>query len=49
MFFFLIGGVEALLMRIQLGTPENTFLSPEKYNQIFTMHGTTMIFLASCR
>ena len=43
--FFLIGGVEALLLRIQLGTPDNTFLSPEKYNQIFTMHGTTMIFL----
>ena len=43
--FFLLGGVEALLLRIQLGTPENTFLTPEKYNQIFTMHGTTMIFL----
>src|SRR3954453_19674385 len=45
-FFFIIGGVEALLMRIQLGAPNNTFLSPEAYNQIFTMHGTTMIFLA---
>src|SRR5918993_147745 len=44
--FFLIGGIEALLLRIQLGTPENTFLSPEMYNQLFTMHGTTMIFLA---
>jgi cytochrome c oxidase subunit I len=43
--FFLLGGVEALLLRIQLGSPENTFLSPEKYNQLFTMHGTTMIFL----
>ena len=43
--FFLIGGIEALLLRIQLGTPENTFLSPELYNQLFTMHGTTMIFL----
>ena len=43
--FFLMGGVEALLLRLQLGTPENTFLTPEKYNQIFTMHGTTMIFL----
>jgi cytochrome c oxidase subunit I len=43
--FFALGGVEALLLRIQLGTPDNTFLSPEKYNQIFTMHGTTMIFL----
>jgi cytochrome c oxidase subunit 1 len=44
--FFLMGGIEALLLRIQLGTPNNTFLSPETYNQLFTMHGTTMIFLA---
>src|SRR5690606_29769752 len=44
--FFLLGGLEALLLRIQLGTAENTFLSPETYNQLFTMHGTTMIFLA---
>jgi cytochrome c oxidase subunit 1 len=44
--FFAIGGIEALLMRIQLGAPENTFLSPDMYNQLFTMHGTTMIFLA---
>jgi cytochrome c oxidase subunit 1 len=43
--FFVLGGVEALLMRIQLGVPENTFVSPETYNQLFTMHGTTMIFL----
>jgi cytochrome c oxidase subunit I len=43
--FFLIGGLEALLLRWQLGSPENTFLSPEAYNQLFTMHGTTMIFL----
>ncbi len=43
--FFLIGGLEALLMRIQLAQPENTFLSPDTYNEIFTMHGTTMIFL----
>jgi cytochrome c oxidase subunit I len=45
-FFFLLGGIEALLLRIQLGTPDNTFLSPETYNELFTMHGTTMIFLA---
>src|SRR6476661_3865123 len=45
-FFFLLGGIEALLLRIQLGSPNNTFLSPETYNQLFTMHGTTMIFLA---
>src|SRR3954463_8024152 len=44
--FFLLGGVEALLLRIQLGAPDNTFLSPETYNELFTMHGTTMIFLA---
>ncbi len=43
--FFILGGVEALLMRIQLGAAENTFVSPETYNQLFTMHGTTMIFL----
>src|SRR5947208_15873709 len=43
--FFLVGGVEALLMRIQLGTPENTFLDPQTYNALVTMHGTTMIFL----
>jgi cytochrome c oxidase subunit 1 len=44
--FFVVGGIEALLMRTQLGTPMNTFLPPDLYNQIFTMHGTTMIFLA---
>lgn len=43
--FFGLGGVEALLLRVQLGVPDNTFLAPEKYNQLFTMHGTTMIFL----
>src|ERR671936_2538382 len=44
-FFFLVGGVFALLMRTQLARPENTFLSPQLYNQIMTLHGTTMIFL----
>jgi cytochrome c oxidase subunit 1 len=43
--FFILGGVEALLVRLQLGLPENSFLSPEKYNQLFTLHGTTMVFL----
>ncbi len=43
--FFLVGGVEALMMRLQLGVPDNELLSPEKYNQIMTLHGTTMIFL----
>src|SRR5438270_5587963 len=44
--FFVLGGIEALLMRTQLGTPMNTFLTADLYNQVFTMHGTTMIFLA---
>jgi cytochrome c oxidase subunit 1/cytochrome c oxidase subunit I+III len=43
--FFLIGGLEALALRIQLIRPGADFLSPETYNQLFTMHGTTMIFL----
>jgi cytochrome c oxidase subunit I+III len=43
--FFLAGGIQALLLRVQLGTPENTFLDARTYNQIFTMHGTTMMFL----
>ncbi|MEM7435501.1 MAG: cytochrome c oxidase subunit I [Myxococcota bacterium] len=43
--FFAIAGIEALLMRIQLAVPENDFIAPELYNQLFTMHGTTMVFL----
>ena len=43
--FFVAGGIEVMLIRIQLITPNNTFLDPETYNQLFTMHGTTMIFL----
>jgi cytochrome c oxidase subunit I len=42
--FFALAGIEALLMRTQLARPENTFLSPETYDQFFTLHGTTMIF-----
>src|ERR1051325_6691935 len=42
--FFSLAGLEAFLMRIQLAKPENHFLSPETYNQFFTLHGTTMIF-----
>jgi cytochrome c oxidase subunit 1 len=45
LFFFLIGGIEALLIRLQLATPDGKLLSADLYNQIFTMHGTTMIFL----
>jgi cytochrome c oxidase subunit I len=43
--FFSLGGILAVLMRIQLARPENTFLGPDIYNQIFTMHGSTMMFL----
>lgn len=43
--FFLIGGVLALMIRLQLMTPDGTFLSDAVYNQIFTMHGTVMMFL----
>jgi len=45
MFFFIAGGIEALLMRIQLAVPNNHFVSAYVYNELFTMHGTTMIFL----
>jgi len=44
-FFFLAGGVEALMIRTQLAVPNGKVLSPEIYNQVFTMHGVTMIFL----
>jgi len=44
MLFLLVGGTEILLVRIQLAVPNNHFLGPEIYNQLFTMHGTTMIF-----
>jgi cytochrome c oxidase subunit 1 len=43
--FFLLGGVEALLMRTQLAVPGNTLLTGERYNELLTLHGTTMIFL----
>ncbi len=43
--FFMLGGVEALLMRVQLSVPNNTLISSEHYNQLLTLHGTTMIFL----
>ena len=44
-FFLLVGGVEALVMRLQLSGPNNHVVSPQVYNQLFTMHGTTMVFL----
>jgi len=43
--FFTLGGLLAALMRIQLARADNDFLSPDLYNQVFTMHGTTMMFL----
>ncbi|NDV01167.1 cytochrome c oxidase subunit I [Pseudoroseicyclus tamaricis] len=43
--FFLIGGLLAMLIRAQLATPDSAFAGPEIYNQIFTMHGTIMMFL----
>lgn len=45
-FFFVLGGIEALIIRIQLMVPENDFVSAGFYNEIITMHGTTMIFFA---
>jgi cytochrome c oxidase subunit 1 len=45
--FLLVGGVEVLLIRIQLARPESNFLSPEQFNQLFTLHGTTMIFFVA--
>jgi cytochrome c oxidase subunit 1/cytochrome c oxidase subunit I+III len=47
LFFLVVGGVLALLMRVQLAVPMNHFLPPETFNQFFTMHGTTMIFFVA--
>src|SRR5215213_4334522 len=43
--FFLLAGLLALMMRLQLAVPENTLLGPDVYNQLFTTHGTAMMFL----
>lgn len=45
--FFILGGLEAVIIRIQLIKPENDFISAGLYNEMITMHGTTMIFLAA--
>jgi cytochrome c oxidase subunit 1 len=45
LFFLVVGGAEAIFIRIQLATPDSHFLSPDTYNRLFTMHGTTMVFL----
>jgi cytochrome c oxidase subunit I+III len=42
--FFLLAGISALIMRLQLALPQLELISPELYNQLFTMHGTTMMF-----
>src|SRR6478736_6514009 len=42
--FLMLGGIEATIIRIQLIRPHNDFVSPEVFNRMFTMHGTTMIF-----
>jgi cytochrome c oxidase subunit 1 len=44
--FFIVGGLEAVIIRAQLQGPNGHIVSAETYNQLFTMHGTTMIFLA---
>jgi cytochrome c oxidase subunit 1 len=44
-FFFLVGGMEALLIRAQLAVPDGKVISPQAFNEMFTMHGTTMVFL----
>src|SRR5580765_7751574 len=43
--FFLVGGIEALFIRMQLVRPDATVLNAAQYNQVFTMHGVTMVFL----
>ena len=45
MSFFVVGGIEALLIRLQLAQPNGAILSAGAYNEMFTMHGTTMVFL----
>ncbi|MBM3671292.1 MAG: cytochrome c oxidase subunit I [Actinobacteria bacterium] len=45
MLFFLVGGLEALLIRLQLAGPNGTVVTAAQYNELFTMHGTTMVFL----
>jgi cytochrome c oxidase subunit I len=45
LFFFVVGGLEALIIRLQLARPNGTVISADVYNQMFTMHGTTMVFL----
>ena len=43
--FLVIAGIMAAVIRVQLAVPNNTFVDPDTYNRLFTMHGTTMVFL----
>jgi cytochrome c oxidase subunit 1 len=45
--FLVVGGIEAMLIRLQLAVPDNHLVGPETFNRLFTMHGTTMIFLVA--
>jgi len=47
LFFLIVGGIEALVIRLQLAVPNNHLVAPETFNQLFTLHGTTMIFLVA--
>jgi cytochrome c oxidase subunit 1 len=47
LFYFLVGGLEALLIRLQLARPDGTILDTDTYNQLFTMHGTAMVFMVA--
>ena len=47
LFFLVLGGIEAVIMRIQLVVPHAHFVSPQVFNRMFTMHGTTMIFFVA--
>src|ERR1700719_2193992 len=47
--FLIVGGIEATIMRLQLIRPHNDLVSPEVFNRMFTMHGTTMIFFVPMR
>src|SRR5215472_12443425 len=47
LFFLMLGGIEAAIMRFQLAVPHGHFVSPQVFNRMFTMHGTTMIFFVA--
>jgi cytochrome c oxidase subunit I len=47
LFFLIVGGLEALVIRLQLAVPNNHLVAPDTFNQLFTLHGTTMIFLVA--